>query len=62
MSLYHFLGECRELRELRFEIFGREVRVRDCISEIFRNKCHLNINNVGKFVWVGMKYRDDFRK
>ena len=24
-SLHHFLGDCRELREWRLEIFGREV-------------------------------------
>ena len=38
-SLQHFLGDCRELRELRSEIFGREVGGRDWILEILRSRC-----------------------
>ena len=59
-SLHHFLGDCRELRELRLEIFGREAGGRDLILEIFRGRCYLIINNIGKLVRVGMRYRDDF--
>ena len=48
-----------ELRELRLEIFGREVGG-DWILEIFRNRWYLSINNIGKFVQLGMRYRDVF--
>ena len=43
-SLHHFLGEFRESRELRLEIFGREIRGRDWILEIYRSRWFLNIN------------------
>ena len=59
-SLQHLLGDCRELRDLRLEIFGKEVGGRDWISEILRSRCYLTINNIGKFVRVGMMYRDVF--
>jgi len=55
-----FLGDCRELRDLRLKIFGKEVGGRDWISEILRSRCYLTINNIGKFVRVGMRYRDVF--
>ena len=58
--LHHFLGDCRELRELRLEIFGREVGKRDWILEVLRSRCYLSINNIGKFVQVDMSHRDDF--
>ena len=61
-SFRHFLGECRELRELCLEIFGRQVGGRDRILEVLRSRCYLNINNIGKLVRVGMRYREDFLK
>ena len=42
------------------EIFGREVGERDWILEILRSRCYLSINNIGKFVRVGIRCRDDF--
>ena len=32
--LHHFLGECKELRQIRPEIFGRQVRRKGWILEI----------------------------
>ena len=52
--------DCRELRDLHLEIFGKEVRGRDWISEILRSRCYLTINNIGKYVRVGIRYRDVF--
>ena len=61
-SWNHFFRDCRKLRELRLEIFSRKVGGRDWILEILRSRCCLNMNNIGKFARVGVRYRDDFLK
>ena len=57
-SLHHFSRDFRELRELRLERFGRKVGGRDWILEMLRSRCYLSIDYIGKFVRVGMRYRD----
>ena len=37
-SLHHILGDCRELRELHLEIFGREVGGRGRVLKILGSR------------------------